>query len=131
MSKPKVSQEDKIRLIYEYRTTLLNRMFDELCRKSPSSSTEQVSNEMIATAAAIQNALAASDEVCNPGHGLFGLALQQVVDYFLAALLTDEAFEWLTAEEQRADQILLEDIDLGPHSEHADHRRGSVAQRIS
>jgi hypothetical protein len=39
--------------------------------------------------------------------------LQQVVDSFIAGLLTDEAFEWLAKEQKRVDQILLETIDLG------------------
>jgi hypothetical protein len=108
-----LSQEDKIRLIHEYRSTLLDRMFDEVCRKSPSSSTERVSNEMVATALVIQNVLAASDEIRSPARGLFVLALQQVVDSFIAGLLTDEAFEWLAEEQRRVDQILIESIDLG------------------
>jgi len=45
-----VSQEDKIRLIHEHRTALVNRMFDELRRKSPSSSTVQLADDRVATA---------------------------------------------------------------------------------
>ena len=108
-----VSQEDKPRLIHEHRTELLNRMFDELCRKSPGSSAEQVSEGIVATAEVIRTSLARCQEIKNPARGVFVLALQQVVDSFIAGLLTDEAFEWLAAEEQRADQILLEGFDLG------------------
>jgi hypothetical protein len=88
------SSEDKIRLVHQYRTGLLDRMFDELCRKSPSS-VEQVSDEIVATGEIIQNALSNCDEIQHPARGLFVLALQQVVDSFIAGLLTNEAFEWL------------------------------------
>lgn len=88
-------------------------MFDELRRKSPSSSTAQLADDIVATAKLIQNALSNSEQIHNPTRGLFVLALQQVVDSIIAGLLTDEAFEWLVAEEQQADQILLEGIDLG------------------
>ena len=50
-----LTQEDKIRLIHEFRTALLNRMFDELCRKAPSSSTEQVSVDIVAVAKCARN----------------------------------------------------------------------------
>lgn len=49
-------------------------MFDELCRKS-SSSTEQKSEEIVASAQIIQNALANSGEIHYPSRGLFVLAL--------------------------------------------------------
>ena len=107
------NQEDKIRLIHDCRTVLLNRMFDEFSRK-PGSSAEQVSDEIIVIAQAIQCALSESDGIGSPPRGLFALALQQVVDSFLASLLTDEAFQWLAKEQHRAEQILLEGIDLGP-----------------
>lgn len=74
-----LSQVDKIRLIHDNRTTLLNRMFDDLCRKAPGSSTEQVSDDIVATAKRIQNALSNSHEIHSPARGLFVLALQQVV----------------------------------------------------
>ncbi len=90
-----LSQEDKIRLIHDFRTTLLNRVFDELCRKSPSSSTEQVLDDIVATAELIRTFLMRGEEIRNPPRGLFVLALQQVVDSFLAGVLTEEAFEWL------------------------------------
>jgi len=96
-----VGQEDKICLIHEYRTALLDRMFDELCRKSPGSSAQQVCEEIIITARLIQNALSNWKEIQHPARGLFVLALQQVVDSFIAGLLTDKAFEWLAAEERR------------------------------
>ena len=86
-------------------------MFDVLCRKSPSSSAEQVSIDVVATAQIIRNALSNSDEIHDPLRGLFVLALKQVVDSFIAGLLTDEAFEWLAEKQQRVDQILLEGID--------------------
>jgi hypothetical protein len=105
-------QERRIRLIHDCRTVLLNRMFDEFSRK-PGSSAEQVSNEIVAIAQAIRGALSESDGIGSPARGLFVLALQQVVDSFMAGLLTDEAFEWLAQEQHRADQILLEEMDLG------------------
>jgi hypothetical protein len=84
-------------------------MFDELRRKAP---TEQVSDEIIATAQAIRSARSESDAIGSPARGLFALALQQVVDSFIAGLLPDEAFE-LPQEQRREAQILLEGIDLG------------------
>jgi len=98
-------------LIHEYRTALLNRMFDEICRKSPPSCTEQVPDDILATAKIIQNALSNADEIHNPSRGPFVLALQQVVDSFIAGLLTDEAFEWLAEEQRRMDKILGEGVD--------------------
>jgi hypothetical protein len=106
------TEEDQIRLIHDCRTALLNRMFDEFSRK-PVSSAEQVSDEIIVIARAIQSALSESDSIGSPARGLFALALQQVLDSFLAGLLTDEAFRWLAQEQHRAEQILLEGIDLG------------------
>lgn len=106
------TQEDKIRLIHEFRTALLDRTFDELCRKS-GSSIEQVSEQIVATAQIIQNALANSEEIHSPARGLFVLALQQVVDSFIAGLLTEEAFEWLAEEQRRMDQLSLKEIDFG------------------
>ena len=107
-----LSEEDKIRLIHECRTALLNRMFDDFSRLSGFGA-EELSDEIVATAHAIRSALSESDAIGSPGRALFVLALQQVVDSFIARLLTDEAFEWLAQEQQRADQILLEGIDLG------------------
>jgi hypothetical protein len=98
-----VNEEEKIRLIHEYRTVLLNRMFDELCQKPPSSSTGQVSDDIVATAEAIRTFLTRCDEIGRPARGLFVLALQQVVDTFIAGLLTNEAFEWLAEQQNRAD----------------------------
>jgi hypothetical protein len=98
-----LTQEDRIRLIHDNRTVLLNRMFDELCRKPANSSAEQVSRDIIATAKDIQNALSESGEIKHPARGLFVLALQQVVDSVIAGLLRDEAFEWLAAQQHRAD----------------------------
>ncbi|MFI5092986.1 MAG: hypothetical protein ACHQIK_06055 [Candidatus Acidiferrales bacterium] len=86
-----LTQEDKIRLIHEFRTALLNRMFDELCGQSPNSSTHQVSVDIVATAKAIQNALSnSSEEIHDVALGLFVLALQQVVDSLIAGLLADQ-----------------------------------------
>jgi hypothetical protein len=107
-----LSEEEKIRLIHECRTALLNRMFEEFSRQ-PGSSAERVTNEIIATAEAIRGALSEAEAIGSPARGLFVLALQQVVDSFMAGLLTDEAFEWLAQEQHRADQILLEGMDLG------------------
>jgi len=108
-----LSKEDKIRLIHKCRSALLDRMFDELCCKSPGSNRERVSDEIVAAAKRIQKALSDSVEIPNPTRGLFVLALQQVVDSFIAGLLTEEAFEWLAEEQRRMDQLLLEEIDLG------------------
>ena len=105
-------EEDKIRLIHECRTALLNRIFEEFSRR-PGSGAEQVSGEIVAIAQAIRSALAESGAIGSPARGLFVLALQQVVDSFIAGLLTDEAFDWLAQEQHRVDQILLEGIDLG------------------
>jgi hypothetical protein len=48
-----VSQEDKIRLIREYRTYLPSRIFDELSRKAPRSTTEHL-DEIVTTSRLIQ-----------------------------------------------------------------------------
>jgi len=96
------SEEDKIRLIHECRTALLNRMFEEFNRR-PGWSAEQVSDEIIATAQAIRSALSESDAIGSPARGLFGLALQPVADSFIAGLLTEEALEWLAQEQHQAD----------------------------
>ena len=101
-----MTQEDRIRLIHDHRTALLNRMFDELHRKSTDSSAEEVCYEIISTARVIQNALSKSEEIHHPARGIFVLALQHVVDSFIAGLLTDEAFEWLAEEQKQLDQIL-------------------------
>lgn len=95
-----LTQEDKIRLIHENRTDLLNRMFDGLCQM-PGCSAEQVAEEIIVIAKQIQNALADSKEIQNPPRGLFVLALQQVVDSWIAGLITEEAFEWLARQQNR------------------------------
>ena len=51
-----LSDEDKIHLIHECHTILLNRMFDELSRR-PGSCREKIADEVIVTARAIQDAL--------------------------------------------------------------------------
>ncbi len=94
-----LTQEDRIRLIHDNRTVLLNRMFEELCRKPATSSAERVSRDIVATAKVIRNILSDSDEIQNPARGLFVLALQQVVDSLIAGLLTDDAFEWLAGQQ--------------------------------
>ena len=53
-----------------------------------------------------KNAPRNADENRAPACGLFVLALQQIVDSVLAGLLSDEAFEWLAEQQNRADQIL-------------------------
>jgi hypothetical protein len=78
-------------------------MFEEFSGR-PGSSAGQVSDEIIATAQAIRSALSESDAIGSPARGLFVLALQQVVDSFVAGLLSDEAIEWLAQEQHRADQ---------------------------
>jgi hypothetical protein len=52
-----------------------------------------------------------SDEIQRPARGLFVLALQQVVDLFIAGLLTEEGFEWLAKQQHRADQDSLHGFD--------------------
>jgi hypothetical protein len=106
-----LTQEDKIRLIHEFRNALLNHMFDELYRRSKISSTQQASDDIVATAELIHHVIADSNEIRRPTRGLFVLALQQVVDFFIAGLLTDEAFEWMADEQRRMDQILFEGLD--------------------
>jgi hypothetical protein len=96
------SDESKIHLIHERRTILLNRMFEELTRR-PGACAEKVSDEVISTARAIQDALSVSGAIGTPARGLFVLALQQVADSLLAGLLTDEAFVWLERERLRPD----------------------------
>jgi hypothetical protein len=112
MEKAMLTQEDKIRLIHNNRTILLNRIFDGLCRM-PGSSSELVAQEIIVLAKQIQYALADSKEIQHPPRGLFVLALQQVVDSWIAGLITNEAFEWLAERQETADQVLLDGIDLG------------------
>ena len=90
-----LTQEDRIRLIHANRTALLDHIFDELSHKLPGLSAEQVADNIVTTAKRIQNALLNSDQIHNAAPGLFILALQQVVDSFIAGLLTDEAFKWL------------------------------------
>jgi len=74
---------------------LLDHIFDELSRKLPGLSAEQVADNIVATAKRIQNALLNSDQIDNAAPGLFTLAPQQVIDSFIAGVLTEEAFEWL------------------------------------
>jgi len=107
-----LTQDDKIRLIHDNRTILLNRMFDGLCRM-PGSSAELVAKDVIVIAKEIQNALADSEKIRHPPRGLFVLALQQVVDSWIAGLITEEAFQWLAERQKTADQILLDRIERG------------------
>jgi hypothetical protein len=72
-----LSEEDRIRLIHDKRTALLNRVFDELCEKTPGSSAKQVCEEIVLAARAIQNATASCVQIQQPARGLFVLALQQ------------------------------------------------------
>ena len=74
---------------------LLDHIFDELSRKLPGLSAEQLADNIVATAKRIQNTLLNSDQIHNAAPGLFILALQQVVDSFIAGVLTEKAFEWL------------------------------------
>jgi hypothetical protein len=93
-----LTPEDKIRLIHDNHTVLLNRMFEDFSN-APGSSPEQVAIDVIVAAKTIQNALGGSDEIQHPPRGIFVLALQQVVDSFLAGLLTDDAFQWLSKQQ--------------------------------
>jgi hypothetical protein len=102
-----LTQEDRIRLIHGFRNILLDHIFDELCRKPSNSPTQNVSHNIVATAERIRTVLSDSQGVDNVARGLFVLALQHVVDSFIAGLLTDEAFVWLAEEQQRLDQILF------------------------
>lgn len=86
--------EDRIRLVHKHRTELLDRIFGEPYRM-PGWSAEKVTAEIVTHATFIRNALAESKEIRRPPRGLFLLALQQVVDSWIAALITEEAFEWL------------------------------------
>ena len=90
-----LSSKVKIRLIHEHRSTLLERMFDELCRKAPGRSAEQVEQDIIVAARVIQEAYSNCDQIQHPPRGLFVLAFQQAVDSFIGGLRTEEAFEWL------------------------------------
>jgi hypothetical protein len=74
-----VNEEEKIRLIHEYRSVLLDRMFDELSRKSADGSSEHVSNEIVAVAIRTQTALAKADEIPCSFRGLFVLGLQLLI----------------------------------------------------
>jgi len=47
-------------------------------------------------------------EIGCPSRGLFVLGLQQVVDSFIAGLLTDEAVERLARKRNRSDQVVRE-----------------------
>src|SRR6267154_4644718 len=58
-----LTEDDRIRLIHDHRTALLNLMFEELCRKPAHSSAEQVAYDIIATASNIQNALSDSNDI--------------------------------------------------------------------
>jgi hypothetical protein len=58
-----VNEEEKIRLIHEYRTDLLDRMYDELSRKAPDCSTGHLTHEIVAVAMRIRTALAKADEI--------------------------------------------------------------------
>ena len=96
-----VNEEEKIRLIHEFRSVLLDRMFEELSQKAPDCSSEHVSNEIVAVAIRIQTALGKADEIPCSSRGLFVLGLQQVIDSFIAGLLTEEAVEWLAEKRNR------------------------------
>ena len=96
-----VNEEEKIRLIHEYRTDLLDRMFDELSRNAPGCSTGHITREIVAVAMRIRAAMAKADEITCSSRSLFVLGLQQIVDSFIAGLLTDEAVEWLAEKRNR------------------------------
>jgi len=96
-----VNEEEKICLIREYRTDLLDRMFDELSRNAPGCSTGDIPREIVAVAMRIRAATAKADEITCSSRSLFVLGLQQIVDSFIAGLLTDEAVEWLAEKRNR------------------------------
>ena len=96
-----MNEEETIRLIHEYCLALLDRMFDELSRKAPDGSSEHVSNKIVAVAIRIQAALAKADEITCSSRGLFVLGLQQIIDSYIAGLLTDGAVEWLAEKRNR------------------------------
>jgi hypothetical protein len=79
-------------LIHEFRTALLDRIFEELSRTSSNSPTQNVSHDIVATAEHIRTALSGSQGIDNVARGLFALALQHVVDSLIADLITDESF---------------------------------------
>ncbi len=109
--KPLLSSEVKIRLIHEHRSTLLNRMFDELCLKAPGRSAEQVEHDIIVAARSHPEGFLELRRNPTPDAGLLVLALHQIVDSFIAGLLREEAFEWLAERQKLADQIAPECAD--------------------
>jgi hypothetical protein len=58
-------------------------------------------NEIVAVAIRIQAALAKADEITCSSRGLFVLGLQQIIDSYIAGLLTDGAVEWLAEKRNR------------------------------
>jgi hypothetical protein len=76
-------------------------MFDELSRNAPGCSTGHITREIVAVAMRIRAAMAKADEITCSSRVLFVLGLQQIVDSFIAGLLTDEAVEWLAEKRNR------------------------------
>lgn len=85
---------------------MLDRIFDGFCHM-PGMSVEQVGEEMIVIAKQVQNALAESKKIQHSPRGVFVLALQQVVDSWIAGLITEEPFEWLAERQKIVDQCCL------------------------
>jgi len=73
----------------------------ELSRNAPGCSTGHITREIVAVAMRIRAAMAKADEITCSSRVLFVLGLQQIVDSFIAGLLTDEAVEWLAEKRNR------------------------------
>ena len=67
----------------------------------PDCSIEHASDEIVAVAMRIGAALAKTDEFTFSSRGLFVRGIPQVVNSFIAGLLTDEAVEWLAEKRNR------------------------------
>jgi hypothetical protein len=72
-----VNEEQKIRLIHEYRTDLLDRMFGKLGRNAPGCSTGHITREIVAVAMRIRAAMAKADEITCSSRGLFVLGFSR------------------------------------------------------
>jgi len=103
-----LSEEDKIRLIHEYRAPARPHVW----WAAPEGAHGAGLGWNNRYSPSHPEARSESDAIGSPARGLFALALQQVVDSIIAGLLPDEAFE-LPQEQRREAQILLEGIDLG------------------
>jgi hypothetical protein len=88
-----IGAEDKICLIHEHRTMLLIRMFDEGAGRSVA----RLADDIAAAAKIIHKRLSHCDEIQSLPRGLFILALKQVMDSFIAGLLTGVSMRFVHA----------------------------------